>query len=176
MMHFGLQNICFECCSRSDPAAQFNPRHLQPFEPILLVDMAPLISSTAAWKALASHASSPAIAQSHLKALLADAARDATLTAEFDSVLLDFSRQRVTPETMKLLFALADEAKLTQKIKSMAAGEHVNISEDRAVGHIALRSVGHKQTTKRFNAPLTAQHKRHLCISPNIELQASSID
>jgi hypothetical protein len=64
----------------------------------------PLISASPAWHALESHASSSAIAQAHLRALLQDPARSAALQAEFDGILLDYSRQRVTQDTVNLLF------------------------------------------------------------------------
>ena len=69
-----------------------------------------------------------------------DAERSGTLTAEFDGILLDFSRQRATAETFQLLLALAEAAGLKSKIHAMAAGAHLNITEDRAVGHMALRA------------------------------------
>ena len=59
---------------------------------------------------------------------------------EYDGIYMDFSRQRVTPETLKLLVALADEAGLSQKLAAMAAGGHINATEDRAVMHLALRA------------------------------------
>lgn len=63
--------------------------------------MAALISQTAAWKALQQHVG--VVQATHLRDLLADSARNAALTAEFESITLDFSRQRVTGETMQLL-------------------------------------------------------------------------
>jgi glucose-6-phosphate isomerase len=62
------------------------------------------------------------------------------LAAEFEGVVLDYSRQRVTPETMDLLHQLAGAANLKGKIADMAAGKHINITEDRAVMHMALRA------------------------------------
>jgi glucose-6-phosphate isomerase len=69
-----------------------------------------------------------------------DAERVGYLQAEFDGILLDYSRQRVTKETMAALFALADAAGLKDKIGAMAAGKHINVTENRAVGHMALRA------------------------------------
>ena len=69
-----------------------------------------------------------------------DADRCGYLTAEFEGILLDYSRQRVTKETVPLLLALADAAGLKGKIAAMAAGAHINVTEDRAVGHLALRA------------------------------------
>ena len=69
-----------------------------------------------------------------------DDARCAALTADFDGMLLDFSRQRVTEETMHRLHALAGAAKLGDRIRAMAAGERINVTEDRPVLHMALRA------------------------------------
>lgn len=67
------------------------------------------------------------------------------LTAEYDGLLMDFSRQRVTPATMALLGRLAEAADVKGKIAALAAGKHLNVTEDRAVGHMALRA--HKGAT-----------------------------
>lgn len=69
-----------------------------------------------------------------------DADRCAKLAVEHEGVVLDFSRQRVTPETMTLLGRLAEAADVKGKIAAMAAGKHLNVTEDRAVGHLALRA------------------------------------
>lgn len=96
------------------------------------------ISATDAWKALSAHVD--AIDQTHLRDLIQDDARCAALTAEHNGVLIDYSRQRVTAETMALLHKLADEAGLSGKIKAMFNGERINVTEDRAVLHVALRA------------------------------------
>ena len=62
------------------------------------------------------------------------------MTAEFHGILLDYSRQRVTPGTMDKLEALARAAGLQGKLGDLARGEHLNSTEDRAVGHMALRA------------------------------------
>lgn len=93
---------------------------------------------TPAWAALAAHASSSSVP--HLSALLGDASRCAALTASVPGMHLDYSRQRVTTETMGLLHALGRAAGLPDKIACMAGGERINTTEDRAVGHIALRA------------------------------------
>jgi glucose-6-phosphate isomerase len=105
----------------------------------------PLVSDTEAWKRLAEHAKSfadgdGAAPELHLRTLLQDSARCAGLAAEFDGILVDFARQRVTLETMDLLFDLAEQAGLWSKIAAMRAGEAVNTTEDRAVMHMALRA------------------------------------
>ena len=71
---------------------------------------------------------------------LQDEERCRSLTAEFDGVYVDYSRQRVTPQTMSLLGRLAEAADVKGKISAMAGGKHLNVTEDRAVGHMALRA------------------------------------
>ncbi len=90
------------------------------------------------WKALAEHAA--ATKSLHLRDLLKDESRSAALFAEAEGISLDYSRQRVTVETMELLHALARAARLPEKLDAMRGGEHINITEDRAVMHTALRA------------------------------------
>ena len=97
-----------------------------------------MISSTPAWKALEEHAA--AMKETHLKQLLADATRCGALVAEHDGIFLDYSRENVTAETMTKLYDLAAAAGLKSKMAAMAAGEHVNNTENRAVMHPALRA------------------------------------
>eukprot|EP00244_Chara_vulgaris_P001583 TRINITY_DN1253_c0_g1_i2.p1 TRINITY_DN1253_c0_g1~~TRINITY_DN1253_c0_g1_i2.p1 ORF type:complete len:562 (-),score=127.61 TRINITY_DN1253_c0_g1_i2:582-2267(-) len=97
-----------------------------------------LISDSAAWKALEDHI--PAINQAHLRDLLADEGRAASLIKELNGTVLDLSRQRVTKETMDLLLNLAKEANVKEKITKMFAGERINKTENRAVLHVALRA------------------------------------
>jgi glucose-6-phosphate isomerase len=96
------------------------------------------IASTGAWKRLRDHVA--AIDQTHLRDLLADAERSNALTAEHGGIYLDYARQRVTSETMDLLVALAEEAGLQDRIRAMTAGERINVTENRAVLHTALRA------------------------------------
>ena len=70
----------------------------------------------------------------------ADPARADALTFEAEGLLLDATRQRITPQTLELLVALAREAGLQERIAAMFGGEHVNVSEDRAALHVALRA------------------------------------
>ena len=92
-----------------------------------------------AWKALAAH--SKEIKGLHLRELFADdAKRGQRLTAEAAGLFLDYSKNRVTDETLKLLFELAKESGLRDRIDAMFAGEKINITEDRAVLHVALRA------------------------------------
>ncbi len=91
-----------------------------------------------AWAALKAHV--PTIEATHLKELLQDAPRCAALTAQHDGLLLDFSRQRVTAETMGLLQQLGEAAGLQAKIAAMASGAKLNVTEGRSVLHMALRA------------------------------------
>jgi glucose-6-phosphate isomerase len=92
-----------------------------------------------AWKALQSHHQQ--IAQTHLRDLFAaDAQRGERLCAEGAGLYLDYSKNRVTDETLRLLLRLADEAGLRQRIDAMFSGQKINITEDRAVLHVALRA------------------------------------
>jgi glucose-6-phosphate isomerase len=80
------------------------------------------------------------IARSHLRELFAsDPNRGERLSAEGAGLFLDYSKNRVTDETMRLLLALADEAGVTARRDAMFAGERINITENRSVLHVALR-------------------------------------
>jgi glucose-6-phosphate isomerase len=72
--------------------------------------------------------------------ILQDSDRCKRLFVEFDGIAMDYSRQRVTAETMDLLVRLAEAANVKGKIADMASGKHINITENRAVGHMALRA------------------------------------
>jgi glucose-6-phosphate isomerase len=95
------------------------------------------IQGSPAWKALEQHAAH--IAQTHLRTLLADDARCRAMTAEHESIVLDYARQNATLETMSLLGALAEAAGLRAKIDCMFGGEPINATEKRSVLHVALR-------------------------------------
>src|ERR1700744_2408823 len=91
------------------------------------------------WQALAFHYEQ--IKNHHLRELFAtDAKRGERLTAGADGLFLDYSKNRVTNETLKLLLALANESGLPARIKAMFRGEKINITENRAVLHVALRA------------------------------------
>src|SRR5947209_1169417 len=91
-----------------------------------------------AWSALQKHYAE--IRDVHLRELFADdAARGERLVAEGAGLFLDYSKNRVTDETMTLLVALAEESGLKDRTEAMFTGEHINVSEDRAVLHVALR-------------------------------------
>lgn len=100
--------------------------------------MTNLVSDTSEWKALEKHAEY--IQTTHLRNLLQDVKRCDTMFATHDGVYLDYSRQRVTLETMDLLFKLAEKQQLKRKIDDMVRGETINWTENRAVLHTALRS------------------------------------
>ena len=99
--------------------------------------MTPL-RSTAAWQALAAHHGE--IGDAHLRELFAaDPTRGETMTAEAAGLFLDYSKNRVTAETVRLLADLARERDVEGRRDAMFRGEHINVSEDRAVLHVALR-------------------------------------
>ena len=76
----------------------------------------------------------------HLRDLFAeDPGRGERLTAEAAGIFLDYSKNRVTDETMRLLVELAEESGVTERRDAMFRGEHINVSENRAVLHVALR-------------------------------------
>ena len=91
-----------------------------------------------AWQALLRHHEE--IAGRHLRDLFAeDPGRGERLTAEAAGIFLDYSKNRITDETMRLLVELAEESGVTERRDAMFRGEHINVSEDRAVLHVALR-------------------------------------
>jgi glucose-6-phosphate isomerase len=97
------------------------------------------LTQTPAWEALQQHHHE--IGGLHLRELFAaDPARGEKFTAEAAGLFLDYSKNRVTAETMELLFALADQAGLRDRIDSMFRGDKINTTENRAVLHVALRA------------------------------------
>ncbi len=98
----------------------------------------PLTQRTA-WKSLAAH--SKQIKKLHLRKLFAqDAKRGERFTAQAAGLFLDYSKNRVTSQTLKLLLQLARESNLRGKIDAIFGGEKINITENRAVLHVALRA------------------------------------
>jgi glucose-6-phosphate isomerase len=92
-----------------------------------------------AWKALAAHHKK--LQKLHLRQLFAeDPKRGERLTAEAAGLFLDYSKNRITAETLKLLFELARESSLRAAIDAMFRGEKINLTENRAVLHVALRA------------------------------------
>jgi glucose-6-phosphate isomerase len=93
----------------------------------------------AAWKALQSHLDK--IRPQHLRKLFADdPKRGERLAVEAVGIYLDYSKNRITDETLKLLVQLAQESGLREKIDAMFGGQKINITENRAVLHVALRA------------------------------------
>ena len=91
------------------------------------------------WKALEAHHQQ--VRDLHLRQLFAeDPKRGERLTIEAVGLYLDYSKNRVTDETLKLLFQLAKECGLRERIDAMFKGEKINITENRAVLHVALRA------------------------------------
>jgi glucose-6-phosphate isomerase len=97
------------------------------------------ITETEEWAALAAHRET--LAGLHLRDLFAaDPTRGETLTVDAADLHLDYSKNRLTAETVRLLVAVAERAGLRERIEAMWAGEHINVTEDRAVLHVALRA------------------------------------
>ncbi len=92
-----------------------------------------------AWKALGAHYKQ--LGATHLRQLFADDPdRGDRFTLEALGILLDYSKNRITDETLKLLLQLAEESGLRQRIDAMFKGEKINPTEKRAVLHVALRA------------------------------------
>jgi glucose-6-phosphate isomerase len=97
------------------------------------------LTESPAWRALQAHHTQ--IAGQDLRGLFAaDPSRGERLIAEAVGLYLDYSKQRITAETIGLLLQLAEEAGLRERIDAMFSGEKINITEDRAVLHVALRA------------------------------------
>jgi glucose-6-phosphate isomerase len=97
------------------------------------------LSERPAWKALQAHHQQ--IQGKHLKQLFAeDPQRGERFTVETGGIFLDYSKNRITDETLKLLIQLANESGLRERIDAMFRGEKINITENRAVLHVALRA------------------------------------
>ena len=91
------------------------------------------------WKALATHYRTAR--KWHLRELFKDYPKRAErMTAEAAGLFLDYSKNRVTPRTLKLLLQLADESGLRDRIDAMFRGDKINLTENRAVLHVALRA------------------------------------
>ena len=91
------------------------------------------------WDALEAHYKQ--IARLHLRNLFAeDPHRGERMTVEAEGLYLDYSKNRITDETLKLLLQLAEESGLRARIEAMFRGEKINVTENRAVLHVALRA------------------------------------
>ena len=97
------------------------------------------LTSRPAWKALQAHHKK--IRDTHLRKLFADdEKRGERFALEAVGLYLDYSKNRITDETLSLLFQLAEESGLRSRIDAMFRGEKINITENRAVLHVALRA------------------------------------
>src|SRR6266705_568394 len=115
------------CCTR--PASQR--------EALMARDVS--LTERPAWKALAAHHAK--MSGVHMRTLFAeDPRRGERLTAEAAGLYLDYSKHRVTDETIQLLLALAEESDLPARIDAMFRGDKINVTEHRAVLHVALRT------------------------------------
>src|SRR5499426_3426008 len=104
----------------------------------MTAQIAPL-TERKAWKALEAHHKN--IRDLHLRKLFADdPRRGERMTAEAVGLYLDYSKNRITDETLKLLLQLAEESGLRGRIDAMFRGDKINITENRAVLHVALRA------------------------------------
>jgi glucose-6-phosphate isomerase len=93
----------------------------------------------AAWRALQGHYET--IRSRHLRDLFAhDPKRGERMTVEAAGIFLDYSKNRIDDETLRLLLALAEQSALRERIDAMFRGEKINITENRAVLHVALRA------------------------------------
>jgi glucose-6-phosphate isomerase len=97
------------------------------------------LSERPAWKALETHYRQ--IHEMQLRQLFADhPARSERFSVETNGIFLDYSKNRITDETLKLLIQLAEESGLRTRIDAMFRGEKINVTENRAVLHVALRA------------------------------------
>ncbi len=97
------------------------------------------LTTSPAWVALQAHYQ--AIKDVHMRDLFAaDAQRFSHFSLSLGDILFDYSKNRVTEETLSLLFALARQADLSGRIAAMFSGQKINVTEDRAVLHVALRN------------------------------------
>src|ERR1700733_6844013 len=97
------------------------------------------LTARPAWKSLQDHFQE--IRELHLRQLFAsDVERGKRMTAEAEGIFLDYSKNRVTDETIQLLLKLAEESGLRSRIDAMFRGDKINVTEKRAVLHVALRA------------------------------------
>ncbi|MCB9287171.1 MAG: glucose-6-phosphate isomerase [Lewinellaceae bacterium] len=96
-------------------------------------------TQTKAWKKLDAHYH--LMKERHMKQLFSDdPERFENFSLKFEDILVDYSKNRITAETLNLLLELAEECKLSESIKKMFSGEKINETEGRAVLHVALRN------------------------------------
>jgi glucose-6-phosphate isomerase len=97
------------------------------------------LTNRSEWKALEAHAETMR-GQQLRQLFVDDATRGQRLTAEAEGIFLDYSKNRITDETLKLLFSLAEATGLRAKVDAMFRGDKINVTENRAVLHVALRA------------------------------------
>jgi glucose-6-phosphate isomerase len=123
----------FRLWAQPDDASTISRERKEP-----LTDMSSL-TARKSWKALQTHQKK--IGARHLRSLFADdATRGERMTAEAVGLYLDYSKNRVTDETIRLFCRLAEEAGLPDRIEGMFRGDKINVTENRAVLHVALRA------------------------------------
>ncbi len=99
----------------------------------------PSVAGTAEWRALEEHFAE--IGDAHIRDMfIADPSRGERMAVEAGELYLDYSKNRITDETLRLLVLLAERAGLRQRIDDMFAGRRINLTEDRPVLHVALRA------------------------------------
>ena len=119
------------------PELRYACSGLQQHSPI--TNMTTRLTQSDAWKNLKSHYEQ--IKGLHLRDWFADdPSRGETFTLETDGLFLDYSKNRINAETIKLLVALAESSGLKDRREAMFTGEKINVTEDRAVLHTALRA------------------------------------
>ena len=107
--------------------------------PAMSADSIATLTALPEWRALQVHADE--MRTVHLRALFAaDASRGARFVAEAAGLYLDYSKHRVTAETLERLFALAEAAHVHERIAQMFRGDRINVTENRPVLHVALRA------------------------------------
>ena len=113
----------------------------------------PEVNKSRAWKKLANHYKK--MRDVEMRGLFRkDPQRAERYTINLDSMMLDYSKNRITDRTMAYLLALAKECKLSEKIEAMFKGDKINSTENRAVLHVALRN--------RENSPIYVDWYRRL--------------
>ena len=99
----------------------------------------PMLTTLPSWRALSTHAEQ--MRDVHLRTLFADdASRGERFSAEAAGLYLEYSKNRITDETIRLLVDLADACGLRDRVEAMFQGERINTTEERAVLHVALRA------------------------------------
>src|SRR3984957_15186354 len=127
------------CSVSSPPRAHRLRKQAEDQDRIPMSKSIPPLVERPAWSAL--QANHKQVAPMHLRKLFADdPKRGERLTLEAAGIYLDYSKNRVTDESMALLVQLAEQSGLRERIDAMFAGEHINVSENRPVLHVALRA------------------------------------